>query len=284
MWIAVDWGTSTLRAWRMQGEEVVAEASSERGMGVLEPGAFEGALRDLVEDWLPAPIVACGMVGARQGWAEAAYRAVPCAPLGPPFTRPPSSLDVVIVPGLSQAAPPDVMRGEETQIAGVLLRNPAFEGAICLPGTHSKWASVAGGRVTGFRSVMTGEVFALLSGRSVLRHGMAGDDIDLAAFDDALHEALAQPDQVPLRLFPLRAEGLLSVLAPAAARGRLSGLLIGAELAALRPMWDGHPVTLVGAGKIAALYGRALPAAQIVPGTEAVLAGLIAAHRMGRGT
>jgi len=290
MWIAADWGTSNLRVWRMDGDRPVEEASSDRGMGVLSPDQFEGALLDLVGGWLagdpaggPTRIVACGMVGARQGWTEAAYRPVPCAPLGLPVVRPAVKtvrLDVTILPGLSQATPPDVMRGEETQIAGVLARDPSFDGAICLPGTHSKWAQVSGGQVTAFRSLMTGEMFALLSGQSVLRHSMAGQGMDMAAFDTAMADALAAPETVPARLFPLRAEALLAGLSPDTARGRLSGLLIGAELAAMRDWWQDRPVTIVGAGSVAALYGRALPTAHILSGTEAVLAGLIAGHRL----
>ncbi|MEO8531980.1 MAG: 2-dehydro-3-deoxygalactonokinase, partial [Deltaproteobacteria bacterium] len=150
-WIAVDWGTSSLRCWAMSADgQILAEASSDQGMGVLKPDAFEGALLALVGDWLDraVPVIACGMVGARQGWVEAAYRTVPATPIGLPMTRPKVNdlrLSVYIVPGLSQAKPADVMRGEETQIAGFLALNKDFDGVIALPGTHTKWARVIGG-------------------------------------------------------------------------------------------------------------------------------------------
>ena len=115
------------------------------------------------------------MVGARQGWIEAPYASVPCTPATQtiaPECRDPR-LEMHILAGIRQLHPPDVMRGEETQIAGVLLREPGFEGVICLPGTHTKWAEVAGGIITSFQTFMTGELFGLLSTQSVLRHSMS---------------------------------------------------------------------------------------------------------------
>lgn len=295
-WIAVDWGTSNLRAWGMGADgRPLARAESAQGMGGLVPDAFEPALLALVEPWLdPArvtPVLACGMVGARQGWAEAAYRPVPCPALGPPLTPAPARdprLRVLIVPGLSQARPSaDVMRGEETQIAGVIAPAPDWDGVICLPGTHSKWAEVSAGEVVSFRSFMTGELFAWLSTGSVLRHGMAGAGTDDAAFDAGVADGMARPELLTARLFTLRAEGLLAGLPPAAARGRLSGLLIGTELAAAKPWWLGRDVVIVGDDALGGLYARALAAqgvaARQVSATDAVLAGLARARALGAG-
>lgn len=283
-WIAVDWGTSHLRAFAMQGAQVVAEVSSDRGMGKLDRGQFEPALLDLVAPWLDGPVevVACGMVGSRQGWHEAPYRAVPSTPVDPAtLVRVPTRdarLRLSIVPGLKQIAPADVMRGEETQIAGALALMPGFDGVLCLPGTHSKWVQVSAGEVVSFQTAMTGEMFALMSQQSVLRHGMAGDGWDDAAFDAALSDAISRPEKLGARLFALRAEGLLHNLSPAAARARLSGLLIGAELASARAYWLGQPVVIIGADRLAALYARALTAQGAAPKLlsvrDATLAGL----------
>ncbi|MFC3088179.1 2-dehydro-3-deoxygalactonokinase [Tabrizicola soli] len=271
-WIAVDWGTSNLRAWAMAADGcVLAETGSDEGMGRLTPGEFEPALLRLISPWLEGrpPVVACGMVGARQGWREAPYRKVPCAPLDPaamilaPTTDP--RLHVSIAPGLMQARPADVMRGEETQIAGALRLMPDYDGVICLPGTHSKWAHVSAGEVVSFQTFMTGEIFALLSEASVLRHGMQGGGWDEEAFDSSVSDALSRPERLAARLFSLRAEGLVAELAPGTARARLSGLLIGAELAAARPYWLGQRVTLIGSAALAAAYARALA----VQGVEA---------------
>lgn len=289
-WIAVDWGTSNLRAWALGQGQILDHATSNEGMGSLTREDFEPALLRLINGWLPrgkvTPVIACGMVGSRQGWIEAPYRATPCTPVDPANlmavpTRDPR-LKMQIVPGLQQGQPADVMRGEETQIAGALALNPDFDGVLCLPGTHNKWVHVSAGEVVSFQTFMTGELFALLSTQSVLRHGMAGEGSDDAAFDLGLSDALSRPDRIGAKLFSLRAEGLLNGLPPVAARSRLSGLLIGVELAAAKPYWLGQPVSIIGNEGLARAYARALAAQgaapHILPATDCTLAGLAAAR------
>ena len=289
-WIAVDWGTTNLRVWAMGHRGVLAEAVSDDGMGRLDRDGFEPALMRLIAPWLQdgtrTEVIACGMVGSRQGWHEAPYRTVPCAPLDSVAlvaapTRD-ARISVRLVPGLKQNTPADVMRGEETQIAGVLAMTPGYDGIICLPGTHSKWSHVSAGEVVSFQTFLTGEMFALLSQASVLRHGMVGDGWDEAAFDEGLSDALSRPERIGAKLFGIRAEGLIAGLSAAAARARLSGLLIGMELAAARPYWLGQAVTLVGSEGLSRSYARALRTQGVEPrmvsGTEAVLAGLQAAR------
>lgn len=292
-WIAVDWGTSNLRAYAMahtaQGQAVVlASAESGDGMAGLARSAFEPALLALVAPWLPAgraramPIIACGMVGSRQGWHEAPYRTVPCTPLDAgTMVRVPAHdprIEVWIAPGLKQTSAADVMRGEETQIAGALALHPNFDGVICLPGTHSKWCRISAGEVVGFQTYLTGEMFALLSHHSVLRHGMQGDSWDDASFDDGLITGISQPGQMLAQLFRLRAEGLIAGLPAGAARARLSGLLIGSELAATTAWWQGQPILLIGTDHVAALYARALAQqgaqAQVLPAADCTIKGL----------
>lgn len=291
-WIAVDWGTSNLRVWAMGREGILAHATSDDGMGQLARDQFEPALLALIAPWLGSgvtPVIACGMVGSRQGWHEAPYRAVPCTPLDRAglikVEVQDARIAVYIAPGLMQMKPADVMRGEETQIAGALALHPAFDGVLCLPGTHSKWAQISAGEVVSFQTFMTGEMFALLSDRSVLRHGMAGKGWDDAAFDSGLSDALSRPDRIGAYLFTLRAEGLLANLSPEKARARLSGLLIGVELAAAKPYWLGQPVTLIGAEALCRNYARALSTqgveARLLPATECTLAGLASlAHQL----
>lgn len=291
-WIAVDWGTSNLRVWAMSAAgAVLAEAGSDEGMGKLAPEGFESALLRLVGGWLGAgvmPVVACGMVGARQGWVEATYRAVPCTPVSAealtaaPVRDP--RLAVQIAPGLSQGRPADVMRGEETQIAGALALNPGFDGILCLPGTHCKWVHVSAGEVVSFQTFMTGELFELLAKQSVLRHGLVGaEGQEDAAFDSGVSDALSRPEKIGAQLFGLRAEGLLHGMTPVAARSRLSGLLIGMELAAAKPYWLGQPVALIGSERLTASYARALAAqgmaARALDATACTLAGLTALYR-----
>jgi 2-dehydro-3-deoxygalactonokinase len=185
---------------------------------------------------------------------------------------------MLIAPGLKQMSPADVMRGEETQIAGALALRPGFDGVLCLPGTHAKWVQVSAGEVVSFQTYMTGEMFALLSTQSVLRHGMSGDGDDDAAFDAGLSDALSRPERIAARLFSLRAEGLIGGLSPVAAKSRLSGLLIGIELAAARPYWLGQDVAIIGATALASRYAHALQlqgvTATAIPATDCTVAGL----------
>ncbi|EEW27037.1 2-dehydro-3-deoxygalactonokinase [Rhodobacter ferrooxidans] len=285
-WIAVDWGTTHLRAYAIGPEGVLADAASEDGMGQLARDGYEPALLRLISPWL-APgrvteVVACGMVGSRQGWFEAPYRTVPCTPLDSASlvtvpTRD-ARLKLRLVPGLRQDSPADVMRGEETQIAGALAVLPGFDGVFCLPGTHSKWVQVSAGEVVSFQTAMTGELFSLLSSQSVLRHGMQGDGWDEQSFRNALSDAISRPERLAARLFALRAEGLIAGLSAASARARLSGLLIGIELAAARPYWLGQSVALIGAEGLCATYARALAAqgiaARQLPAAACTIAGL----------
>lgn len=287
-WIAVDWGTSSLRAWAMSADGRVLEArSSDKGMGKLEPADFGPALADLCDGWTAQPmtVVACGMVGSRQGWVEAPYASVPCPATPARLVRAPDHgpLRPWIVPGVSQSDPPDVMRGEETQIAGLLALKPGWDGVVCLPGTHTKWAEVSAGEIVSFRTFMTGEIFSLLSDHSVLRHSVS-DGWDETAFAEAVADTLARPESLAARLFRIRADHLLYGTPGPTGFARLSGLLIGAELAAARPYWLGRQVAVIGAKRLANAYLQAL-AAQAVPADEidaeaATLAGLTAAHAM----
>ncbi len=288
-WIALDWGTSNLRAFAMQGAQVLAGATSEDGMGRLARDDFEPAMYKLVGSWLESgnvPVVACGMVGSRQGWVEAPYRSVPCRPLDERLTKAPttSGLNVHVIAGLSQTNPADVMRGEETQIAGFLALNPGWDGVICLPGTHTKWAQLSAGEVVSFQTFMTGELFDLLGSASVLRHSVAHAGWDETAFQASVSDTLSKPERLAARLFGLRASDLLNGIAPESTRAALSGYLIGAELAAARPYWLGQNIAVLGTGAQARAYAAALETqgapAMLVDAERATIAGLTAARRM----
>lgn len=287
-WIAVDWGTTRLRAWAMRGTDVVQQASSDRGLATLASDGFEAALLELIIPWLDngvTDVLACGMVGARQGWFEAPYVPVPAKPGAPKAVQVSGTdprLRVLLLPGLSQQEPPDVMRGEETQIAGFMRLNANWDGVICLPGTHTKWAQVSADEVVSFRTFMTGELFNLLARQSILRHSV-DDGWDDRAFTSAVDDMLSRPEALAARLFGLRARDLLQDVADGATVAALAGLLIGAELAASRPYWLGQQVSVIGADAMARLYVAAL--AQVgVPATLAdvdrmTLEGLTTAYK-----
>jgi 2-dehydro-3-deoxygalactonokinase len=226
------------------------------------------------------------MVGARQGWIEVPYNEAPCPPASAQSARAPqtndSRLDVRIIAGVMQREPADVMRGEETQIAGLLQTTPGFDGVICVPGTHTKWVRVKGGKIVAFKSCMTGELFGLLAEQSVLRFSVGGEGCDDTEYDNAVRAALAQPENFAGALFSIRASSLIAGLTQAAANARLSGLVIGTELAATRAYWDKRDVSMIDNGRQAALYAAALEIAgaktTLLPAQGVTLAGLRAAH------
>ena len=274
-----------------ESDKVIATLRSDRGMGQLSRDEIEPALLTLISGYLPkdrvTPVFACGVVGAREGWAEAEYEAVPCEPpTGSATVSAPcrdARISVRIIRGVKQTKPADVMRGEETQIAGYLSVKPNFDGVLCLPGTHTKWARISAGEIVSFQTFMTGELFGLITGQSVLRHSIAADGWDQDAFASALSDSLSKPESVAARLFTIRADALLSGSSAVTARARASGLLIGMELAATRPYWLGQDVAIVGAPKLAEAYRSALAQQGIEPqvtDAEAMtLSGLESAHK-----
>lgn len=290
-WIAVDWGTTNMRVWAMSADgEVLGQATSDKGMGGLTPDAFEPALLELVAPWLRddhvTEIIACGMVGARQGWVEAAYGKVPCAPFAEEntihFMAQDARMRIHIIAGLQQNNPADVMRGEETQIAGLLAGDPDFEGVVCAPGTHTKWVRIEGGKIDHFATHLTGEMFSLLADKSVLRHTIASDGWDAAEFSRTFDAALAIPEKIAAHLFSIRAEALIGDLSLQAARSRLSALLLGLEFAATRDDWSGQKTAIIGSDALAKIYQQALLSQGAEPiildGEALTLAGLKAAH------
>lgn len=269
-WIAVDWGTTHLRVWAMDAEDnVLASQSSAEGMSSLTPEQFEPTLLALIADWLQEdrclPVMSCGMLGASQGWHEAPYQQTPCAP-SQHLTRVPMQsqhIDVYICAGLKQISPADVMRGEETQIAGLFTEYPDFNGVICLPGTHSKWSVVKDQSLTQFNTFMTGELFSLISKQSILRHQIDSDAFDEPIFIETVKQVLEQPEKSMASLFRIRADGLLNNLPAGVALARLSGILIGSELASASDYWlpvkeSQGVIHVIGSSALAHCYQLAL--------------------------
>jgi 2-dehydro-3-deoxygalactonokinase len=243
--IGVDWGTTSARAWLLGDAGVVLE--EQRGdWGILQVGGdFAGALERLCGRWRrsanPVPIIAAGMVGSRQGWVEAPYVDAPADAAAIASGLVLHRFDgghLWIVPGVRQRDPADVMRGEETQLLGALeAQDEPGGGLYILPGTHCKWASVEGGNLARFTTCMTGELFALLKQHSILGRTMAESQTAWRpAFEAGVRKGLAigeAPGGLLGALFASRAEVLLEQLAPSHQADRLSGLLIGAEIAGM---------------------------------------------------
>lgn len=284
--IALDWGTSSLRGWLLGGQgHVLERRESAQGIMNVADGQFRQAFQAFCSDWLAAspelPVIASGMIGSRQGWAEAAYVDTPAGfdalaagllaldgEAGRPFR---------IVPGLITRpvdGTADVIRGEETQVFGALGEAPSGRQLFVLPGTHSKWVATAGGTVTGFRTCMTGEIYAVMRQHSILGRlceEPAAPDADgpLAAFDDGVARGLANPGALGHLLFTVRTEGLLGRQAPDQLPAYLSGLLIGAEIGdALRVYSPEAAPCVIASPGLTARYLRALKLA----GVDAVAA------------
>lgn len=276
--IALDWGSTSARAYLMAEEsEVIGQRQAPLGILNVQDRDFEGALLELCGPWLmvrtDTPIVAAGMIGSKQGWVEAPYVPVP-AGLDELSTRMiavelPKKRKLWIVPGVSTvpgAMPPDVMRGEETQIVGALseIERKGKTGLYILPGTHSKWVRIEDGRIVWFKTYMTGELYAVLSQHSILGKLMVkGAQYDEDAFERAVEFAHSDPFALSSQLFSARTLALVGELPATGIADYLSGLLIGHEiysaeqtLARMKVRPDG--VTLVGDVALMRNYQRAL--------------------------
>ena len=259
--IGVDWGTSNLRVMRIaEGGAVLDNRSDPRGAGGLAPDQFHGVLQEVAGDWLiqGLPVLISGMAGARGRWREMVYLPCPAgvADLATAVANPDDAPYVSIVPGVAVFADgrlQDVIRGEETQVFGLDALDDAF---VVGPGTHSKWICTAGGRITGFRTFITGELFAAIRKGTILGADMGDPGVDDDAFAAGVQRALRDP-AVTAALFSVRVEGLAGRLSPASSADYLSGLLIGAEIAAQIDTRE-RPIILIGAEALCARYAAAL--------------------------
>ena len=291
---AVDWGTSSFRLWLMDAEDrILGERRSGEGMTTAAQTGFSAVLSGhlaALQTPEDVPVIVCGMAGARQGWVEAGYVDVPASlptVLEGAVRVPGERSDIRILPGLAQrsSATPDVMRGEETQLLGALDPRATGPQVVCMPGTHSKWVHLAGDRVTSFSTYMTGELFDVVSKHSVLAHSLVGADSfdgDNAAFSDAVSTAFRSPQQATNFLFTVRSGMLLNGLSPTDAAARLSGTLLGIEIAGGLSALNSIPaIRLVASGRLRGLYEGAFRALSLpfetIDADEAVRRGLSAA-------
>ncbi|WP_284776971.1 2-dehydro-3-deoxygalactonokinase [Agrobacterium sp. lyk4-40-TYG-31] len=293
--VAVDWGTTSFRLWLISSSgEIIGERRSAEGMTTAMRTGFSEVLASHLEALAaPAglPVIVCGMAGARQGWVEAGYVDVPADlsdVLKGAVQVPGQASDVRILPGLAQRAveTPDVMRGEETQLLGALSADyRTGQQLVCMPGTHSKWVSVSDLKVTGFSTFMTGELFDVISKHSILSHAVSEAEAftgDLAAFRAAVMDAYANPQMATNRLFTVRSGQLLHGLSATDAKAKLSGTMIGLEIAGAHSTAPKDAkVVLIASGALGDLYKAAFDALSIefvtIDADEAVRRGLVAA-------
>lgn len=295
--LACDWGTTNLRAWTLDARGgVVAAREFPFGVSKLAPG--EAAVR-FARDVRPAlaaetlPAILCGMVGSNLGWTLASYVDCPVnlVDLSSHLVTPPGVPDVRIIPGVRSPGfngQGDVMRGEETQAFGWLSAQPdraRGRHLICHPGTHTKWMVIQDGRLTAFVTAMTGELFAVLGTHSVLRSDVPPTDLD--AFDQGV-AASGDGGGLAARLFTARARVVGQGAAADSTSSYLSGLLIGADVAATPGLLGSGAfasLSLLGDAHLCGLYDRALRAkgriSETFDGEAAAIAGLFALHQIG---
>lgn len=269
--IALDWGTTSCRAYLLGPDGLVIETRS-KGKGILQLSAdpatkdaeFAAELARLCGDWIHEaphlPLLACGMIGSNQGWAEAGYAPLPSRIMakGPALTPVETRQGILhIVPGLVKDAGaddhglPDVIRGEETQLRGILSgkESPASS-IIVLPGTHTKWVLLDEDEVLDFTTSMTGELYSLLIHHSILgRHSIPPRHPDEAAFLRGVDVGIGTESQEEGRpglltaLFSARSLAMTNDLTADAVQDYVSGLLIGSEVAGFTRRWVGRTST-----------------------------------------
>jgi 2-dehydro-3-deoxygalactonokinase len=271
--IALDWGTTSLRAYLLgRGAEILERRAEPLGILHVRDRDFSAAYEHVTGDWRRAhpdlPALACGMIGSAQGWREAPYVSAPAdaKDLARALVDAPAG-GLRIVPGVAQrGSHPDAMRGEETQVIGALANHPELgrRSLIVLPGTHSKWVRVEAGRVDAFTTYVTGELFALLGehstlGRLALERPDASERERAAAFADGVRRArdATQGGGLAPLLFGARAGALVGNVPAGATLDYLSGLLLGDELRSGLAA-AGPPDALAGDPALCSRYANAL--------------------------
>ncbi len=281
--IAIDWGTTSLRGARLDASGTVLEKRHHaRGILSVEPGGFPSVFESLFGDWMRPPGTRClisGMAGSKQGWIEAPYCACPAgrADVGRAIVDIEPGR-IAIVPGLKSEhdGVPDVMRGEEVQLFGAMALAGVEEGVFVLPGTHNKWVAVQKGRVTGFRTFMTGEFYALLARHSILSRMLDADaPLDEAAFLQGVAQS-GNGEGLLHNAFSARTLPLFERIPVAEVASYLSGVLIGEELRTQSLRAAGE-VVLIGTPALTDRYALALRSTGVASrtfGAEATWAGL----------
>ncbi len=252
--IAIDWGTTSFRAYRLAEDGSILEERVSLN-GILAVKDFPGVLAQQLAGWPGQPVLMSGMVGSRQGWTEVPY--VQCPAGLPEIARHLVRVrdDAWIVPGLSfidESGVPDVMRGEETQLLGAL-DAIGDDSLVCLPGTHSKWARVRGGRVIAFRTHFTGEMFAVLKSHSLLGRMLEDGPADPGAFAEGVDRS-GDEGGLLHHLFGVRTRALFGDLGGPLGSSYLSGILIGHELRSLPDVGSFH---ILGEAALADIYAKA---------------------------
>lgn len=283
--IAIDWGTTNRRVYCIAEGEVVQSSRDDRGVLAMAEGGYEAALADIRAAHGDEPVLMAGMVGSTIGWRDAGYVAPPAGlqALADGLYR--IDARTAIVPGLAidDGTRADVMRGEEVQLLGAVAAGlvPA-DAWLCQPGTHCKWAEVAGGRIADFTTAMSGELFALLRQHSVLARQLQAPVVDGPAFAQGVAEGAKR--DLAASLFSVRAGGVLGQLSDGDAASYASGILIGSDVAARLDTTGNGPVHVLADAELGGLYHCAITllggTAKRIDSHAAFVAGIIAIREL----
>jgi 2-dehydro-3-deoxygalactonokinase len=279
--VAIDWGTTNRRIFVLDARGALVHRESDaRGVTAFQGAEFAGEVAGLRARFGARPFLLAGMIGSNRGWLQTPY--LPC-----PATLPALAANLLwvepgqtaIVPGARDDKRMDVMRGEEVQLLGAVARGlVAADGLLCLPGTHAKWARLEAGSLAGFRTVMTGEMFALLRNHSLLSPQLSHEAQDGPAFRDGVRRGMNEAALLA-DLFGARARMLLGALDEGDVASYVSGLLLGAELRIGTAEGEkAVRIGLIGDPRLTRLYAAALDEAgrsyQEIDGEQAFLAGV----------
>ncbi|MCL2893693.1 2-dehydro-3-deoxygalactonokinase [Brenneria tiliae] len=285
-YIAIDWGSTNLRAWLYLDGACVDKTQSEAGVTRLNGRTPQQVFQQIVAPWRrhDVPVVMAGMIGSNAGWLSVPYLSCPTrlTEVARRLTRVEAAepLAAWIVPGLSIEREDNcnVMRGEETQLIGAYRECPSA--LYLMPGTHSKWVLTDGGTVTDFRTVMTGELHHLLIKQSLIGVGIGEQRPSPQAFQQGVEQGFAEENIIRC-LFETRAAHVLGRLEKSAVSDWLSGVLIGNEVAQMQRQYQvaaGTCVTIIGSPALAERYQPALRQAgltfQSLDGDRAFQAGI----------
>ena len=244
----------------MDNNNVIDQVSTQEGMKFIDQNEFEKILIKNIDAWNNKfdikVVIACGMVGAKQGWIEVPYINSPCDIRNLNF----KSLKILddvkihILSGVSQFNPSDVMRGEETQIAGFLLNNIDFNGSICLPGTHSKWVNMNSYNIQEFTTFLTGELYEIVKKYSILNHSLNTTELDDEIVKSSAKLIIENPSFISNKLFEIRADNLLKNSNQTSNNSKLVGYLLGIELSGSRTYWEDKDLVIIGSSNLNKYY------------------------------
>ena len=244
----------------MDNNNVIDQVSTQEGMKFIDQNEFEKILIKNIDAWNNKfdikVIIASGMVGAKQGWIEVPYINSPCDIRNVNFKtfKILDDTNIHILSGVSQFNPSDVMRGEETQIAGFLLNNVDFNGSICLPGTHSKWVNMNSYNIQEFTTFLTGELYEIVKKYSILNHSLNTTELDDEIVKSSAKLIIENPSFISNKLFEIRADNLLKNSNQTSNNSKLVGYLLGIELSGSRTYWEDKDLVIIGSSNLNKYY------------------------------